>query len=152
MKRIVILVLGLIILQGCLGLQLSSTKTEAIVDKTSANAISVTFCGNAYMTQKEVEKYALQRASSETLLKGYHYFVIMNKEDKSKMCSLNSGMDKKHRYDSLPIRNSGLLTQSDFVEPNVTLIIRGIPKGEKIPENAIDAEKFLDENFPGINK
>ena len=152
MKRIVVLVLGLIMLQGCSEFQLSSEKKEVIVDKISPNTITLTFCGNAYMNQKEVEKYALQRASSEALSKGYAYFVIVNKEDKSKFCTLSSGMNKKSPDNAPPIKNSGYLTASEFVEPNVTLTIRCMKKGEKTPENAIDAEEFLNENFPGMNK
>jgi len=144
-------VIFILLMNGCSSYQLSSSKKEAIVDKISPNAVTVTFCGNAYMNQKEVEKYALQRASVEALSKGCSHFVIVNKEDKSKICSLSSGMGKKHIYSSSS-KGSGSLSSSDFVEPNVTLTIRCVPRGEKIPENAINAEQFLNENFPGMNK
>ncbi len=152
MRKLCCLFLGLLFLSGCSGFQLSSEGKKVIVDKTSPNTITVTFCGNAYMDQKEVEKYALQRASREALSKGCSYFVIVNKEDKSKFCTLSSGMNKKNAYNAPPIKDSGYLISSEFVEPNVTLTIRCISKNEKIPADAIDAAKFLRENFPGLEK
>lgn len=140
------------ILQGCSGFQLSGARKEAIVDRISPNTVTVTFCGNAYMKQEEVEKLALQRASLEALSKGCSHFVIMNKEDKSKICALGLGTDKNHLYDSAAAKNPGSLTLSDFVEPNVTLTIRCVQKGEEIPENAINAEEYLNKNFPGLRK
>jgi len=131
---------------------LSSERKQAIVDKISPNNITVTFCGNAYMSQKEVEKYALQRASSETLSKGCSHFVILNKEDKSKICSLASGMNQNNSYSPPDVSGSGNSALSELVEPNVTLTIRCIAKGEEIPDSAIDAEKFLNDNFPGLAK
>lgn len=152
MKRIVVLVSVLIILQGCSGFKMSSARKEVIIDKISPNTVTVTFCGNAYMNQKEVERYALQRASSEALSKGCSHFVIVNKEDKSKICALGSDMDKMHLYDVPSIKNPEPLDSSAFVEPNVTLTIRCVREGEEIPENAINAEEFLNENFPGLRK
>ena len=152
MKRIMALALGLIILNGCSGFQLSSNKKEVVVDSISPSTITVTFCGNAYMSQKEVEKYALQRASSEALSKGYSYFIVVNKEDKSKFCALSFGKNQNNAYTAGSLRDSGSLSSSDFVEPNVMLTIRCVPKGEKIPENAINAQEFLNENFPGLSK
>ncbi|MFA6129948.1 MAG: hypothetical protein WC731_03070 [Candidatus Omnitrophota bacterium] len=153
MKVICCLSLGLLfLLSGCSSFQLSSQRKQAIVDKISPNVITVTFCGNAYMSQKEVEKYALQRASSETLSKGCSYFVVLNKDDKSKICSLVSGMNQNNSYSSPDATDSGNSALSELVEPNVTLTIRCIAKGEKIPDNAIDAEKFLNDNFPGLAK
>ena len=152
MKRTVFLMLLSVILYGCSGFQLSSTKNEAIVDKISPNIVKVTFCGNAYMNQKEVEKYALQRASTEALSKGCTHFIVLNKNDQSKICAINSRMNKKGSYDPQPIKSSGYLASSELVEPNITMTIQCIPKGEKIPENAIDAEKYLDDNFPELKK
>jgi len=150
MKRIYHFLLGLIFLSGCSGFQLSSERKEVMVDKISPNTVTVTFCGNAYMNQKDVEKYALQRAAREALSKGCPYFVVINKEDRSKVCALSSGMNKGSLYDAPPVKNSGYLVSSDFVEPNVILTIQCVRKGEKIPENAINAEAFLKENFPGL--
>ena len=154
MKRLGLLVLASIILYGCSGFQLASTRNEAIVDKISPNTVKVTFCGNAYMNQKEVEKYALQRASTEALSKGCAYFIILNKNDQSRICAINSRMNKKGPgpYEAQPIKSSGYLSSSELVEPNITMTIQCIPKGEKAPENAIDAEKYLDENFPELRK
>jgi hypothetical protein len=104
------------------------------------------------MSQNEVEKYALQRASVEALSRGCSHFMVVKKDDKSKVCSISSAMNKKHVFNAPSIKNSGYLTSSEFVEPNITLIIECVPKGQAIPEGAIEAEKFLDENFPGMNK
>ncbi|MDD5408616.1 MAG: hypothetical protein PHC71_00775 [Candidatus Omnitrophica bacterium] len=153
MKVIYCLSLGLLfLLSGCSSFQLSSERKQEIVDKISPNVITVTFCGNAYMGQKEVEKYALQRASSETLSKGYSYFVVLNKDDKSRICSLVSGVNKNNSYSAPPVNDSGDLAQTEFIEPNITLTIKCIAEGEKIPENAVDAQKYLNDNFPGLAK
>lgn len=142
----------LVILSGCASYQLSSEKKSTIVDKISPNVITVTFCGNAYMSQEEVERYTLQRASSEALAKGCSHFVILNKEDKSKICAVNSGMDKNGSYDSPAAQKPDSLTPPVFVEPNATLTIQCIRRGEEIPEGAINAEEFLNKNFPGLKQ
>ncbi len=152
MKGIVVPILLLTTLCGCSSFQLSSTKKEVIVDKVSPNIVTVTFCGNAYMTQKEVEKYALQRASREALSKGCSHFMIVKKEDRSKVCSLSTKGDKNYTHNTLATQDLGYLPYSEFVEPNVTLTIQCINKLEKIPAEAIDAEKFLRDNFPGLEK
>lgn len=132
----------LIILYGCSGYQLSSQSKNVIVDTISPNTFTVNFCGNAYMSQKEVEKYALQRASELTLSKGCSHFVILKKRDDSEVCMLSS----KERYSSTP----PLSDIPTFVKPNITLTIQCFSKGAKIPQDAIDAEQFLHENFPGL--
>ncbi|MDD5692301.1 MAG: hypothetical protein PHP10_03895 [Candidatus Omnitrophica bacterium] len=144
--------LTLSVLAGCSSFQLAEQRKETIVDSISPNAVTVTFCGNAYMDQKEVEKYALQRASREALSKGCSHFIVVRKDDKSKICSLSSGMNKRHPSNAPPVKNSGYVTSSEFVEPNVTLTIQCVPKGEKIPEGAIDAQEYLRENFPGLEE
>jgi hypothetical protein len=133
----------LLSMSGCSTYQLSGHAKEVSVDKISPNTITVSFCGNAFMSQKEVEKYAFQRASVETLAKGYSHFVVVKKNDNSRMCPLSSGKETNY---------SGNFTPSDFVEPNVTLTIRCLSRTEKIPEDAIDASQFLEQNFPGMNK
>jgi len=152
MKRMLLILLGALLLSGCSTYRLSGERKEAIVDKISPNTITVTFCGNAYMDRKEVEKYALQRASQEALAKGWDYFVVVNRKDNSKICALGSGKDRSLANDALPAENSNYLASLDFVEPNITLTIQRIGKGEKIPEDAIDAQKYLKENFPGLQK
>jgi len=153
MKRIIVLTAVLIILYGCTSYELSGKTKRTMVDKISADTIMVTFCGNAYMGQDEVEKYALQRASTEALSKGCPHFVVVKKEDNSKICALSSRKQGIHSYDVTALaENPENLDLPEFVEPNVTLTIQCISKGEKIPENAINAEEFLNENFPGINK
>ena len=141
---------GLMILNGCAHYKFSGKTTSFAVDKISPNIITVTFCGNAYMSQKEVEKYALQRASVEALSKGCPYFVVVKKEDNSKICALSSGIHRDDSHESPPLKYSGYLPSTEFVEPNVTLTIQCIFQGEEVPENAINAEQFLSENFPGM--
>lgn len=141
-----------LILQGCSGFQLASTRKQIIVDKISPNFITVTFCGNAYMTQEEVEKYALQRASSEALAKGCSDFIVVKKDDRSKICALSSGMNKKNPDNAPPVKNSGYLAQSEFLEPNITLTIQCVRKGAEAVENAINAQEYLNKNFPGLRK
>jgi len=152
MKKIVALFLGLIILNGCANYQLSGKTKKTVVDKISPNTVIVTFCGNAYMNQEEVEKYALQRASVEALSKGCLYFVVVKREDNSKMCALSSRRNKVHSYDVAPIDKSGNLDFPEFVEPNIALTIQCVSEEEgKNLESAINAEEFLSKNFPGMN-
>jgi|GEM_PF-2353884 len=147
MKRMMVLML---ILQGCSTFQLAQGSKKVIVDKISPNTITVNFCGNAYMSQKDAEKYALQRASLEALSMSCSHFTMVKKEDNSKLCALPPKMSGNRSYSSLPVEGPGSPASSDFVEPNVTLTVQCIANGEKIPEDAIDAEKFLQENFPGL--
>jgi len=149
MKKIVSLLLITVILAGCAVFQSPSEKQTVMVDKTASDTINVTFCGNAYMSQKEVERYALQRASTEALSKGCSHFVIVDKLDKSKMCSLNSGsLAKDDIYNDPKIAKGPEPFPDDFVEPNVTLTIRCIKDGQSASKEAIDARNFLKENFP----
>jgi len=150
-KMIVIVSSLSIVLSGCAHYGLSSEAKSTIVDEISPNTITVTFCGNAYMSQEEVEKYTLQRASLEALSRECSHFIIVNKEDKSKICALPSA-GKRHLYDAQPVEDPKPLIPSHFVEPNMTLTIQCLFRGEKIPENAINAEEFLDENFPSLRE
>jgi hypothetical protein len=133
----------LLLASGCSTYQLASQAKEVSVDTISPNSITVSFCGNAFMTQKDVEKYALQRACTEALAKGCSHFVVVKKNDNSKMCPLDS--TKATNY-------SGNFTPADFVEPNITLTIRCLSRTEKAPDDAIDAAQYLEDNFPGMKK
>jgi hypothetical protein len=142
---------ALISLNGCSSYQLAGGTKEVIVDKTSPDTIKVTFCGNAYMSQAEVEKYALQRAAEAAMAKGCPYFVVLDKNDQSEMCMLNS-KDIYGSPASPEKQESSSYDFQPFVRPNVALTIRCIGKDEKVPEGAIDAKQFMREKFPGLLK
>ena len=143
---------ALIIFSGCSTYQLSSEKKETLVDKISPNAITVTFCGNAFMNKAEVEKYALQRAARESLSKGCPYFVVLKKEDNSKFCSIDYAKRGQYTPNVPPTENLAYPAPAEFSEPNIKLTIQCIQKGEKIPEKAINAEEYLKNNFPGLQE
>lgn len=115
------------ILNGCSGYMLSSRGKDVIVDQISPDVFTVNFCGNAYMTQEEAEKYALQRASKAVLSKRYPYFIILEKRDSSELCETKPGVEQ-------------------LVMPNVTLKVQGFSRLRDAPENVIDAKRFLREN------
>lgn len=155
LKTIFAVCLAGVALFGCSSYQLASTNKSTIVDTTSADTITVTFCGNAYMSKEDVERYALQRAALEALSKGCAYFVIEKKDDNSEICALDSRMNNK--ITSRAMGQPDITKQPDlailpsgFVEPNITLTIRCLRAGQEIPETAINAQEFLDKNFPGL--
>ena len=139
-------------LAGCASFQLSSMKENTLVDKTVPTIIKVTFCGNAYMTQKEVEKYAMQRACEEALAKGYSYFAVLNKRDDSKVCTLVARNTGAQGSGQDPLFAPEEMSSTGFIRPNITLTIQGFSEGQKLPDNVVDIQQFLDENFPGIRK
>jgi hypothetical protein len=139
-------------LSACAGYKLSGREKEAVVDQISPDIFTVNFCGNAYMTQSEAEKYALQRASEAVLSKGYAYFVVLDKRDDSELCELKPAPGAGATQ---PLSQSSELFSdmpSDFVRPNVTLKVKGFTRLGGMPEKSIDAEQFLRENFPGLNR
>ena len=152
MKVVWITAISLIILSGCSSYQLSSKSTGSVVGEISPSTFKVNFCGNAYMTQKDVEKYALQRASEVALSKGYFHFIVVKKDDSSRLCAVNPGMKGASPYNQGTGADSKNTVSSAFVEPNISLTIQCYPGGEKLPEGAIDAGQFLRENFPGLGK
>ena len=145
MRKTYVAAFLLVFLSGCSGYQLAGERKNITVESIAAKTFTVNFCGNAYMNQKEVEKYAMQRAAEVTLAKGYSHFAVLRKNDKSQMCMLNpSGSyspapSSRESYDFQP-----------FMKPNVTLTIQCFSANEKMPEGTIDAQKFLAENFPGL--
>ncbi len=151
-QLICMIVLSLMVLTGCSTYQLSGKSTgDTVVDVTS-NTFTITFCGNAYMTQDQVGKYALQRAAEITLSKGYANFLVMGRKDDSETCGLGADMNREQSSRMTPPSNPAGSSMSGFVRPNIALTIRCFHKGEKMPDNAIDAKQYLDENFPGLTK
>ena len=149
--RILIIALTLVVLSGCSGYQLASRSQNISVESLSPKSFTVNFCGNAYMSQKEVDKYALQRASEVTLVKGYPYFAVMSKKDNSEVCVVNPENTYSSAMSSTGRRPSSYDFPS-FRKPNVTLAIQCFAKGEKMPDGAINAEEYLNENFPGLKR
>jgi len=142
---------GLLVLSGCSSLQFAGQKKSAIVERVSPDTFTVNFCGNAYMSQKEAEKYALQRAADLALSKGFSHFVILSKNDDSRICPL----DSRQRYGTMPSSEKDISSSqaaAPFVTPNLTLTIRCFSGGGKMPEDAIDAEQYLKDNFPGLRE
>lgn len=151
MKIVLVIAAALMALCGCSSYQLTSQNTRMTVDNISPKTFTVNFCGNAYMQQKEVEKYALQRASEVSLSKGYSHFVVLKKSDNSELCMLNSAGTSGAESSSRSTAPSSYVFQP-FLKPNITLTIQCFSKGEKLMDGAIDAEQFLKENFPGLKQ
>jgi hypothetical protein len=149
LKAVLAGVVFLAILNGCSEFQLASSRKNVEVENISPKVFTVNFCGNAYMNQAEVERYALQRASEEVLSKGYSHFVIVKKRDDSEVCNLNSAGRSSSGMPSERSASNQYNFQP-FMKPNVTLTIQCFYKAEKIPEGAIDADEFLLKNFPAL--
>lgn len=150
-KAIGIMAAAIVVLNGCSGYRLASRTKNVIVDQISSDVFMVNFCGNAYMTQAEAERYALQRASEAVLSKGYSHFIVLEKRDNSELCELKP----RNEYDAAsPLKtdksSSGETLQ--FAKPNITLKVQGFFKDASMPEKAIDAGKFLEDNFPGLKE
>ncbi len=147
MKQIAYIAVIVLALAGCSGYQLSGKTKSTLVDEIAPDTIQVTFCGNAYMTRKEVEKYVLQRASEAALAKGCSYFTIVNRQDHSEYCSLKPGAK------GAPATSQGYyehLEDTGFSRPNITITIRCFSNGNTWPQEGIDAGQFMRENFPGL--
>lgn len=140
------LIVGAVLLSGCSGFMLQSGKRSFSTEALSESAYSVNFCGNAYMKQSEAEKLTMQRASEITLTKGYTHFVILKKTDQSEFCSLK---DTPRSLSTDDPSTGSFVGPQNIVRPNITLNIQCY-KTKDAPEGAIDAQKYLDENFPGL--
>ena len=148
----------LLLLSGCASYQLSGTKSQVVVDKMSPDTITVSFCGSAYMDAEQVKKYALQRASLEALSRtDCANFVVVRRSDNSRICAIGY----EARAGAEPPENATLAVRSedsvprdypDYVEPNLTLTVRCLKQGEPVPADAVNAEGFLRENFPGLKR
>jgi uncharacterized protein YceK len=139
------LIVGSVLLGGCSGYMLQSGKRSFSTESTSASGYNVSFCGNAYMNKNEAEKLTMQRACEITLTKGYTHFVVLKKTDQSEFCSF----EDLPRAGSKQASSNSLVGPQNIVRPNITLNIQCY-KTKDAPEGAIDAQKYLDENFPGL--
>ena len=151
MQKIVIAA-GLLIMAGISGCILTGTKQTLFTEQISESVFTVTFCGNAYMAQKEVDRYAMQRASQLALEKGFTHFVVLKKNDESETCLLKDAPFKQSVvYETGTRGRTPTMTEENayMFKPNVTLKIRCY-KQKDAPEGAIDAQKFLSEQFPGL--
>jgi hypothetical protein len=136
----------LIFLSGCSGFMLQSGKRTFVTEKLSESSFSVNFCGNAYMNKAEAEKLTMQRACEITLTKGYTHFVILTKTDKSELCLLEDQPRTGSAHDP---SSDSFLGPQNIVRPNIILKIQCY-KAIDAPQDAIDAQKYIDENFPGL--
>jgi len=137
----------LVLLGGCSGFMLQSEKESVITESISSSNFTVTFCGNAYMNQGEAEKYAMQRACELTLTKGYSHFVILSKTDQSQICALQDAPLPGYSSGKQPA--AGTASPQSIIRPNLTLKIQCF-KPTDAPKEAIDAQKYIDDNFPGL--
>lgn len=153
MRNIIIGLVGLVIvLSGCEGYMLSGSKKTMFTETVSGSTFKVTFCGNAYMSQKEAEKYAMQRACELALHNGFNYFVVLEKDDNSEACALRDSPPSSYSGDEEGTLKRGNPSASygaeTMLRPNLALKISCYKSNP--PEGAIDARKYLDENFPGL--
>lgn len=145
MNKLPVVIMCLLMLSGCADFKLGGRSTSTQVEKISRDTFEVNFCGNAYMGQGEVEKYALQRAADAALSKGFSHFVVLSKNDASKVCQLG------YRTPTAKSPDMPAYPQHQpFTMPNITLKIRCFSEGSEMPEGAIDAAAYLQENFPGM--
>ncbi|PIQ89683.1 MAG: hypothetical protein COV72_01855 [Candidatus Omnitrophica bacterium CG11_big_fil_rev_8_21_14_0_20_42_13] len=150
-KMIGITAAVLFIFTGCSSYRLSSEAKSMHVETISPNIFTVQFCGNAFMTQSEAEKYAFQRAAEAALSKGYSHFIVVEKRDDSEFCAL----PPKGPYDStVPARSMESVPDepNSFIRPNILLRIQCFSRNDELPDSAIDARQFLSENFPGLGE
>lgn len=137
-------------LQGCSGFMMQSKRDSVITESISPSNATVTFCGNAYMDKQEVDRLVMQRACELTLTKGFTHFVIGEKMDQSQICPF---VDKPISASSGPLsgsnRSQAVFGPQDLVRPNVSLNI-SYYTAENAPPGAIDAQAWLDKNFPGL--
>ena len=135
-----------VLLNGCSGFMLQSGKRSFSTEAISESVHSVSFCGNAYINQNEAEKLTMQRACEITLTKGYTHFVVLKKTDQSEFCSLKDTPRAGSTQASTP---SSFVGPQNIVRPNITLNIQ-FYKAKDAPKEAVDAQKYIDENFPGL--
>lgn len=138
----------LFLLNGCAEFGLQSRKESTTTEMISTSSYKVSFCGNAYMSQQEAEKYAMQRACELTLKKGFTHFAVLDKSDRSEVCML-SDVSRTASYTSTENVPNSFAGPRNIIRPNMALKVQCYKK-EQAPKDAIDAQKYLDENFPGL--
>jgi len=145
----VALLASFFLLNGCANFGLQSRNEYTVTEAISTSFYKVTFCGNAYMRQPEAEKLAIQRACELTLKKGYTHFVILEKSDQSEMCMLSDA--PRGAYNNAPekVTSGSFAGTQSLTRPNMTLKIQCYAKGQA-PKESIDAQQYLNENFPGL--
>ncbi len=151
-QKLAFSIICLLLIYGCAGYPLSSSKQATFTESVSKSLFTVTFCGNAYMSKKEAEKYALQRASEITLEKGFTHYVVVERKDASQFCMLKDVPRRESsQMQTETIGNTEFPSNTDkgiMSRPNLTLKIQCYRINA--PEGAIDAQKYLDEQFSGL--
>ena len=140
---------SIVLLCGCSGFMLQSDRETTFTESLSPSTLTVTFCGNAFMDQQDAEKYAMQRACETTLTKGYTHFVIEQRNDQSQMCYLTKTPVQGYPDNNKQMPYSATTGSQKMMRPNLSLTIRCYT-AVKAPKGAIDAQKYLDMNFPGL--
>ncbi|MDD5513574.1 MAG: hypothetical protein PHD09_07380 [Candidatus Omnitrophica bacterium] len=151
MKLFSFVLIAAIFFSGCSSYQLASERKTGGIEDISPASFTVNFCGNAYMSQEEAKKYALQQAAERTLAKGFSHFVVMKEDDDSQFCTLDPSQSYKPMSRDRTQGSTEFIFPA-FVKPNVTFTIQCFSGPEKLPEDAIDAKQYLQDNFPGLIK
>lgn len=99
--------------------------------RISADTVEVTFRGNGHTSRETVSRYLLRRASEVTLQSGYTHFAPLTETDHSAVYVY--GNDGKVR--------SG-------VKPRLTMRIQCFRSPRDDVPGLIDAQEFLEYNFP----
>ncbi|MDD5506533.1 MAG: hypothetical protein PHR73_07265 [Candidatus Omnitrophica bacterium] len=147
MKILNIAIAGsILLLSGCSGYMIQSEKRSYVTEALSKSTYSVAFTGNAYMEQEEAEKLAMQRACEITLTKGYTHFDVLTKSDQSET---NTIEDVPRYYSREPKATGSFVGPQNIVRPNITLTIECY-KAKDAPKTAINAQEYIDKNFPGL--
>ena len=145
----VTLLVSFFLLNGCANFGLQSRNEYTVTESISTSFYKVAFCGNAYMRQPEAEKLAIQRACELTLKKGYTHFVILEKSDQSEMCMLSDAPRGTYADAPAKVTSGSFASTQSLTRPNMTLKIQCYAQKDA-PKDSIDAQQYLDENFPGL--
>jgi hypothetical protein len=151
MKILYILVAGsFVLLCGCSGFMLQSGKKSYTTGAISKSVYRVSFSGDAYMDQSEAEKLAMQRACEIALTKGYTHFEVLTKSDQSETNMMEDlPRDYSTQPKPQPVSADGFVGPRNIVRPNIVLKIKCY-KTKDAPKDAVDAQKYIDDNFPGL--
>ena len=142
------LILSFFILGGCASYPLQSKKEIISTESISSDRFKVSFCGNAYMDQKDAEKYAMQRACELVLKKGFTHFTVVKKTDESELCLLQDAPRELSTSGMGRVASGSSVGPQNLIRPNITLLVQCY--GTNPPADAINAQEYLNQNFPGL--
>ena len=146
MKNLYLWILTLALLaSGCSGFMMQSNRESTTTEPISSTSYKVTFCGAGYMPKAKAESMALQRASELTLKKGYTYFAIIEKLDKSEMDQLEDVSRKSYLQGVKQTSGENLAGQQNLVRPKIILKIQLYNQNDATA-NAINAKQYLSDS------